>query len=44
MVLPARKWLTLSSLMHTQSYEANYGVGAKVATPTRNLEELNHSS
>ncbi len=30
----------LSSSMHTQSYEANYGVGAKVAALTRNPEGL----
>jgi hypothetical protein len=30
----------LSSSMHTQSYETNYGVGAKVAALTRNPEKL----
>jgi hypothetical protein len=30
----------LSSSMHTQSYETNYGVGAKVAALTRNPEGL----
>src|SRR5215211_1507484 len=34
----------LSSSMHTQSYETNYGVGAKVAALTRNPEGLIYQS